>query len=75
MQRLTNLLGLAGLAVATAAGAQERIRYDDYRLDNGLRVILVEDHSAPVVTIDVWYNVGSGDERPGRSGFAHLFRA
>ena len=43
------------------------------KLDNGLRVILVPDHSAPVYSIDVCYNVGSRNERPGRTGFAHLF--
>ncbi|HUJ31804.1 MAG TPA: pitrilysin family protein [Candidatus Acidoferrum sp.] len=42
-------------------------------LDNGLRVILVPDHSAPVYSIDVCYDVGSRNERPGRTGFAHLF--
>ncbi len=45
----------------------------DYRLPNGLRVILHPDHSAPLVAVDVWYDVGSGDEVLGRSGFAHLF--
>src|SRR6202049_870392 len=45
----------------------------DTRLTNGLRVILVPDHSAPVYSIDVSYNVGSRNERPGRTGFAHLF--
>ncbi|HEY0701829.1 MAG TPA: pitrilysin family protein [Candidatus Acidoferrales bacterium] len=43
------------------------------KLDNGLRVILVPDHSAPVYAIDVAYNVGARNERPGRTGFAHLF--
>ena len=42
-------------------------------LPNGLKVIVHEDHSAPVVTVNVWYHVGSGDEKPGRTGFAHLF--
>jgi predicted Zn-dependent peptidase len=42
-------------------------------LPNGLRVILSEDHTAPVYSIVVHYNVGSRDERPGRTGFAHLF--
>ncbi|MFN9098248.1 MAG: M16 family metallopeptidase, partial [Gemmatimonadaceae bacterium] len=42
-------------------------------MPNGLRVILAEDHSAQVVTVNVWYNVGSRNERPGRTGFAHLF--
>src|ERR1700688_2706708 len=45
----------------------------DTRLPNGLRVILVPDHSAPVYAINISYNVGSRNERPGRTGFAHLF--
>jgi zinc protease len=45
----------------------------DYRLQNGLRVVLNEDHSAPLVAINLWYHVGSKNERPGRTGFAHLF--
>ena len=45
----------------------------DYRLDNGLRVVLNEDHSAPLVAVNLWYHVGSKNERPGRTGFAHLF--
>ncbi|HJQ38047.1 MAG TPA: pitrilysin family protein, partial [Thermoanaerobaculia bacterium] len=46
---------------------------EQYRLDNGLRVVLNEDHSAPLVAINLWYHVGSKNERPGRTGFAHLF--
>ncbi|HEX6177758.1 MAG TPA: pitrilysin family protein [Thermoanaerobaculia bacterium] len=46
---------------------------EEYRLDNGLRVVLNEDHSAPLVAINVWYHVGSKNERQGRTGFAHLF--
>ena len=46
---------------------------EDYRLPNGLRVVLNEDHSAPLVAINLWYHVGSKNERPGRTGFAHLF--
>ncbi len=49
------------------------IPYSKYRLDNGLTVILHEDHSDPMVHIDVTYHVGSAREEPGRSGFAHLF--
>lgn len=49
------------------------LQIDDYRLPNGLRVILNEDHSAPLVAINIWYHVGSKNERPGRTGFAHLF--
>ncbi len=50
-----------------------KLDFQDVKLDNGLRVILVPDHSAPVYAIDVCYNVGSRNERPGRTGFAHLF--
>jgi zinc protease len=42
-------------------------------LPNGLHVIYSEDHSTPVVAVDIWYNVGSKHEQPGRTGFAHLF--
>ena len=50
-----------------------QIKFTDYRLPNGLRVILSVDHAAPVVAVSVTYNVGSRNERPGRTGFAHLF--
>ena len=50
-----------------------KIEFTDTKLDNGLRVIIAADHSAPVYGIAVTYNVGSRDERPGRTGFAHLF--
>jgi predicted Zn-dependent peptidase len=49
------------------------IGYETFTLDNGLRVVVHEDRKAPVVAISVWYNVGSKDEPPGRTGFAHLF--
>jgi predicted Zn-dependent peptidase len=49
------------------------IRFSDQRLENGLRVIISEDRTAPVFAICVTYHVGSKDERPGRTGFAHLF--
>ncbi|MFN2238137.1 MAG: M16 family metallopeptidase, partial [Thermoanaerobaculia bacterium] len=49
------------------------MKLDQYTLDNGLRVVLNEDHAAPLVAINVWYHVGSKDEKPGRTGFAHLF--
>jgi predicted Zn-dependent peptidase len=45
----------------------------DYRLSNGLRVVLNEDHSAPLVAVNLWYHVGSKNEPRGRTGFAHLF--
>ena len=50
-----------------------KINFTEHTLPNGLRVILVPDHTAPVVAISVTYNVGSRNERPGRTGFAHLF--
>jgi zinc protease len=49
------------------------IPYQKYVLPNGLTLIVHEDHKAPIAAVDVWYHVGSKDERPGRSGFAHLF--
>ena len=42
-------------------------------LPNGLTVLVHEDHKAPIVAVNVWYHVGSKNERPGRTGFAHLF--
>jgi predicted Zn-dependent peptidase len=47
--------------------------FSQHRLDNGLRVVISEDHLAPVVAVNVWYDVGSRHETPGRTGFAHLF--
>ena len=49
------------------------ITFSDDRLANGLRVIVAEDHLAPVVAVNLWYDVGSKHEQPGRTGFAHLF--
>jgi zinc protease len=50
-----------------------KIPIEQHTLDNGLRVILSEDHRQPVVSVNLWYNVGSRNEREGRTGFAHLF--
>jgi len=49
------------------------VTFTDERLANGLRVIVAEDHLAPVVAVNLWYDVGSKHEQPGRTGFAHLF--
>jgi predicted Zn-dependent peptidase len=49
------------------------VQFQEFKLKNGLRVILAEDHSAPTFSLCMTYNVGSRDERPGRTGFAHLF--
>ena len=61
------------IAVTTATAAAPRVTFTDTKLKNGLRVILSEDHNAPVFSVAVTYNVGSRDERQGRTGFAHLF--
>jgi predicted Zn-dependent peptidase len=53
--------------------APGQVQFSDTKLANGLRVIISEDHNAPVFSLTVTYNVGSRDERPGRTGFAHLF--
>jgi zinc protease len=50
-----------------------KIPYEKFTLPNGLTVLLSEDHSAPVAAMTVWYHVGSKNEKPGRTGFAHLF--
>ena len=64
---------LAVIAVQAQAPRKVKVDFKETTLKNGLRVITVEDHSAPVVSISVNYNVGSRDERKGRTGFAHLF--
>ncbi|MFL5504213.1 MAG: M16 family metallopeptidase [Gemmatimonadaceae bacterium] len=60
-------------AATLAAQSTPRIQFEKYALPNGLEVILHEDHSTPIVAVDTWYHVGSGDEQLGRTGFAHLF--
>jgi zinc protease len=84
--RLTTILlffalGVAPLGARQAAPAGQAGRdpaalsvpYTTFTLPNGLTVILHEDHSVPVVSVNVWYRAGSANERPGRTGFAHLF--
>src|SRR5439155_7312639 len=68
----TVLFALAG-SVFAQTGRSIRVDLKDTRLANGLRVITVEDHSAPVIAVAVTYNVGSRNEKQGRTGFAHLF--
>lgn len=67
-----SLASVAAIVLSTHAIAQS-LPYEKYTLDNGLTVILHEDHSLPVAAVNIWYRVGSKDEAPGRSGFAHLF--
>ena len=65
---------LASIAPARAAEtAKIDIPYQKFVLDNGLTLIVHEDHKAPIVAFNVWYHVGSKNEKPGRTGFAHLF--
>src|ERR687884_497188 len=72
-------LGIAGSAAAQQAPASQpaprtiEVPYTQFTLPNGLHVILHEDHSVPIVTVNMWYHVGSAREKPGRTGFAHLF--
>jgi zinc protease len=68
------LLVLAACATnlpAQSAGVD--IPFQKFVLDNGLTVIVHEDHKAPIVAINTWYHVGSKNEKPGKTGFAHLF--
>lgn len=61
-------------AAQTGSGVRPpKLEIQQHVLDNGLRVLMIEDHSAPVINLQVWYHVGSKDEQVGRTGFAHLF--
>jgi len=76
LHALATGLAMASLATfATVSSAQSipRIPFEKYTLPNGLQVILSEDHSTPIIAVDTWFHVGSGDEKPGHTGFAHLF--
>ncbi|MCA9253081.1 MAG: insulinase family protein, partial [Phycisphaerales bacterium] len=61
------------LALTALPARAQNVAYEKYVLDNGMTVILHEDHSLPAACINLWYRVGSKDEAVGRSGFAHLF--
>ena len=66
-------LTAVALTPLQAAVRPPKLQYQIATLPNGLRVILSEDHSTPIVHVSVWYHVGSKNERKGRTGFAHLF--
>jgi zinc protease len=70
---IVSLILCAALAPVQAAVRPPKLQYQTATLPNGLRVILSEDHSTPIVHVSVWYHVGSKNERKGRTGFAHLF--
>ena len=76
--RFIYLLGLVLTAPASLAGdaldvGQLVIPHETFVLENGLTVIVHEDHSVPIVAVNLWYHVGSRNESRGRTGFAHLF--
>ena len=68
---LAALLMLGGAAFAQSAS--DRPEIGDFKLANGMEVVVIPDHRAPIVTHMVWYKVGSADEPPGKSGIAHFF--
>ena len=71
------VLAVACACLAATAIAQTitppKIPYEKFTLANGLTVIVHEDHSTPIVAVNMWYHVGSKNEKPGKTGFAHLF--
>ena len=75
LKKFVCLLALAALAVPVMAAELPTpdIPYQKFTLDNGLTLIVHEDHKAPIVAVNIWYHVGSKNEKPGRTGFAHLF--
>ena len=79
MTRRLSALAVAAVLVgawsltSSAAVRPPKLQYDLSTLPNGLTLVLEEDHSTPIVHLQLWYHVGSKNERPGRTGFAHLF--
>src|SRR5216684_5909981 len=71
--RFAASLSLLLLLLQSSPSQPKPIEYKETTLPNGLHIITHEDHSTPVINLQVWYHVGSKDEKPGRTGFAHLF--
>ncbi|RWG79898.1 MAG: insulinase family protein [Mesorhizobium sp.] len=67
------LAGTLAFAAQVPARAAEDAEVKDFLLDNGMEVVVIPDHRAPIVTHMVWYKIGSADEPPGKSGIAHFF--
>jgi zinc protease len=69
------LIALASLALTAGADGIQvpEIAFQKFTLGNGLTLIVHEDHKAPIVAVNLWYHVGSKNEKPGKTGFAHLF--
>lgn len=70
---LAAVLFFVAVIPAPAQTQKIDIPFQKFVLDNGLTVIVHEDHKAPIVAFNVWYHVGSKNEKPGKTGFAHLF--
>src|SRR5688500_8339905 len=73
MRPLISVAVALACAAAPAYADDPKIAFEKYKLANGLEVILAPDTRVPLVAVNVWYHVGSGNETPGKSGFAHLF--
>src|SRR5579872_3804720 len=83
VRRVSSTVFALALVLSVAAVAQTKhakgshafpqLKYEKYKLANGLDVILSEDHRLPLVAVNLWYHVGPANELPGRTGFAHLF--
>jgi len=61
------------ISASVAGETEELIPYEAFTLKNGLRLVVHEDHKAPIVAVNIWYHVGSRNETPGQTGYAHLF--
>ena len=70
---ITLLVLLAAPLAAQPPAPNLQVPFQQFKLANGLNVILHPDKSVPMATVNVWYHVGSANEKPGRTGFAHLF--
>jgi zinc protease len=72
-RRLAAFLAALTIVASPAGAADVAVSYEEYTLDNGLRLVVHEDNKAPIVAVNIWYHVGSRNEEPGKTGFAHLF--
>ncbi len=71
--RLLLLIAAIWIPLGTSNGAELEIPFESFTLSNGLKVIVHEDNKAPIVAVNIWYHVGSKNEKAGKTGFAHLF--
>ncbi|MEN6578484.1 MAG: pitrilysin family protein [Phycisphaerales bacterium] len=73
IERLSLCVLIVAVMTAGVHAGEIDIPYEKFVLDNGLTLLVHEDHKAPIVAVNVWYHVGSKNEKPGKTGFAHLF--